>query len=97
MIDGARMVTPGVVRQALDVFRTAPHAAVSAPGYHIGHKLQQIAVNEGYNEDATADESHNEGEGEDTNQGESERWLGHARAAVGAEDAEWNVGVSDVS
>lgn len=54
MIDGARMLTPGVVRQTLDVFRIAPHAAVSAPGYHIGHKLQQIAVNEGYNEEAEA-------------------------------------------
>ncbi len=54
MIDGARMLTPGIVRQTLDVFRIAPHAAVSAPGYHIGHKLQQIAVNEGYNEEAEA-------------------------------------------
>lgn len=54
MIDGARMVTPGVVRLALDVFRMSPHAAVSAPGYHIGHKLQQVAVNEGYDEKAEA-------------------------------------------
>lgn len=54
MIDGARMVSPGVVRQALDVFRMAPNAAVSAPGYHIGHKLQQVAVNEGYNEEVEA-------------------------------------------
>lgn len=54
MIDGARMVTPGIVRQALDVFRLAPNAAVSAPGYHIGHKLQQVAVNEGYSEDVEA-------------------------------------------
>lgn len=54
MIDGARMVTPGIVRQALDVFRMAPNAAVSSPGYHIGDKLQQIAVNEGYNEEAEA-------------------------------------------
>ena len=54
MIDGARMVTPGIVRQTLEAFRIAPHAAVSAPGYHIGHKLQQIAVNEGYNEEAEA-------------------------------------------
>lgn len=50
MIDGARMVTPGIVRHAIDAFRIAPNAAVSAPGYHIGEKLQQIAVNEGYNE-----------------------------------------------
>lgn len=50
MIDGARMVTPGVVRLALEAFRMSPQAAVSAPGYHIGHKLQQVAVNEGYDE-----------------------------------------------
>lgn len=54
MIDGARMVTPGVVRLALEAFRMAPHAAVSAPGYHIGHKLQQVAVNEGYDEKTEA-------------------------------------------
>lgn len=55
MIDGARMVTPGVVRHALDVFKLAPDAAVSVPGYHIGEKLQQVAVNEGYNESAEAE------------------------------------------
>jgi len=54
MIDGARMLTPGIVRQTLDVFRMAANAAVSSPGYHIGHKLQQVAVNEGYNEEAEA-------------------------------------------
>lgn len=55
MIDGARMVTPGIVRHAIDAFRIAPNAAVSAPGYHIGEKLQQIAVNEGYNEAVEAE------------------------------------------
>ena len=50
MIDGARMVTPGVVRFALDAFRIAPNAAVCVPGYHLGDKLQQISVNEGYDE-----------------------------------------------
>ncbi|MFG0382629.1 glycosyltransferase [Pseudomonas sp. zbq_18] len=54
MIDGARMLTPGVVRLALDAFRIDSQAAVSAPGYHIGHKLQQVAVNEGYDEQAEA-------------------------------------------
>lgn len=54
MIDGARMLTPGVVRLALDAFRIDPEAAVSAPGYHVGHKLQQVAVNEGYDEQVEA-------------------------------------------
>ena len=50
MIDGARMITPGVVRNTLKIFRMTPKAAVSTPGYHIGRKLQQVAVNEGYDE-----------------------------------------------
>lgn len=54
MIDGARMVTPGVVRLMLDAFRMAPNAAVCVPGYHLGEKLQQVAVNEGYNEQVEA-------------------------------------------
>lgn len=50
MIDGARMVTPGVVRNTLDIIRMAPQAVVAVPSYHLGDKLQQVAVNEGYNE-----------------------------------------------
>ena len=52
MIDGARMLTPGVVRLSLDALRIARHAAVATPGYHIGRKLQQLAVQEGYDEHA---------------------------------------------
>ncbi|TXH91690.1 MAG: glycosyltransferase family 2 protein [Pseudomonas sp.] len=55
MIDGARMLSPGVVRLTLSAFQADPQAAVSAPGYHIGHKLQQVAVNEGYDELAEAE------------------------------------------
>ena len=54
MIDGARMVTPGVVRNTLDVIRIAPEAVVAVPSYHLGDKLQQIAVNEGYDETTEA-------------------------------------------
>ena len=54
ILDGARMVTPGVVRLTLDAFRIAPNAAVAVPGYHLGEKPQQIAVNEGYDEAAEA-------------------------------------------
>ena len=50
MIDGARMLTPGVVRLSLDAVRIAPHAAVAVPGYHLGHALQQVAVEKGYDE-----------------------------------------------
>lgn len=55
MIDGARLVTPGVVRLTIDAFRLAPQGAVCVPGYHLGEKLQQVAVNEGYDEKAEAE------------------------------------------
>lgn len=54
MIDGARMLSPGVVRQTLEVFRVAPRASVCTPGFHLGHKLQQAAVTDGYDERAEA-------------------------------------------
>lgn len=53
LIDGARMLTPGVVAQTLAALRADPQAAVSAPGYHLGHELQQVAVNKGH--DAATD------------------------------------------
>ena len=48
MIDGARMVTPGVVRHILLGHRLFDAAVVSVPGYHLGRQLQQEAVNSGY-------------------------------------------------
>jgi hypothetical protein len=55
MIDGARMVTPGLVRNTLDVFAMSPDAVVTVPSYHLGDKLQQIAVDEGYTKEADAE------------------------------------------
>lgn len=37
MVDGARMVSPGVLRNALDAFRIQHDAVVAVPGYHIGY------------------------------------------------------------
>jgi hypothetical protein len=51
MIDGARMLTPGVVRNILLGHRLFDSAIVSVPGYHLGHKLQQESVNSGYGRD----------------------------------------------
>lgn len=48
MIDGARMVTPGVVRNILRGHRLHDKAVVTVPGYHIGSELQQDAVEQGY-------------------------------------------------
>ena len=50
MIDGARMLTPGVVRYILAAHRLSKNAFVAVPGYHLGHELQQEAVKSGYNE-----------------------------------------------
>ena len=48
MIDGARMVTPGVVRNILRGHRMQKRAVVTVPGYHIGERVQQDAVEQGY-------------------------------------------------
>lgn len=40
VIDGARMVTPRVVRYALDAFAISDHAMVNVPGYHLGSQEQ---------------------------------------------------------
>ncbi|HVU03178.1 MAG TPA: hypothetical protein VHE30_15565 [Polyangiaceae bacterium] len=48
LVDGARLLTPGVVRLALLVGRAAPGAVLSVPGYHLGSELQQKSVDSGY-------------------------------------------------
>ena len=48
MIDGARMLTPGVVKNILLGHRLAEQSVVSIPGYHLGEKLQQESVSSGY-------------------------------------------------
>ena len=55
MIDGARMVTPGVVNYMLAGIKICPDALISVPGYHLGEKLQQEAMQEGYDETIEAD------------------------------------------
>lgn len=48
LIDGARMVTPGVVKNLLRGHRMHRDSVVSVPGYHLGRQLQQRAVEHGY-------------------------------------------------
>lgn len=48
MIDGARMVSPGVIRAALDAAQLHPRPFVATLGFHLGPKVQQISVTEGY-------------------------------------------------
>ena len=49
MIDGARLVTPGVIKNIIMGHRLAAQAIVTVPGYHLGSELQQKAVGSGYN------------------------------------------------
>ena len=47
MIDGARMLTPGVLRLTLDALDMDPSGTVALPGYHLGHRPQQEAFDAG--------------------------------------------------
>lgn len=49
LIDGARMLTPGVVKNIVLGHRLSDLSVVSVPGYHLGSELQQEAVKSGYN------------------------------------------------
>jgi glycosyltransferase involved in cell wall biosynthesis len=51
MIDGARMLTPGVLSWALRLLELAPRSAVEVRGWHLGPKFQPESVAEGYNHD----------------------------------------------
>ena len=50
MIDGARMVTPGVVHYALMARRASDKALVVVPGYHLGEHEQQFHLTNGYSQ-----------------------------------------------
>ncbi len=52
IIDGARTLTPGVVKNILLGHRLVDKAVVSVPGYHLGEVLQQESVNAGYGVEA---------------------------------------------
>jgi hypothetical protein len=51
MIDGARMVSPGIINYIIAAERLHANAIVAVPGYHLGNKVQQEAMLEGYDED----------------------------------------------
>jgi len=54
MIDGARMLTPGVVKNLIRGHRMESSAVVTVPGYHLGRQLQQNAVEHGYDTEQEA-------------------------------------------
>lgn len=49
-IDGARMLTPGVVRFALGALDLHPHPFVYTLGMHLGHRPQNELIDEGYDQ-----------------------------------------------
>jgi hypothetical protein len=51
MIDGARLLTPGIVKNTILGHRISKNAIVTVPGYHLGFELQQKAVGSGYDVD----------------------------------------------
>ncbi|MEP6685776.1 MAG: glycosyltransferase [Verrucomicrobiota bacterium] len=48
MIDGARMLTPGVLSWGIRLLQLAPRAMVEVRGWHLGPKWQPESVMEGY-------------------------------------------------
>lgn len=42
MIDGARMVSPGIIKSALMAYAITPDAIVAVPGYHLGNDEQHM-------------------------------------------------------
>ncbi len=50
VIDGARMITPGVIHQSHTLMRAHQNPVIATIGYHLGHKTQQENVLDGYNQ-----------------------------------------------
>ena len=50
LIDGARMLSPGIVKYALFAFKAFDSPVISTLGCHIGHIPQQVSSSEGYNQ-----------------------------------------------
>lgn len=50
VIDGARMVTPGLFRCAKDLIKMHDNPVIATLGLHLGDKVQQINVEHGYNQ-----------------------------------------------
>jgi glycosyltransferase involved in cell wall biosynthesis len=48
-IDGARLVSPGLIAQARDALVVYPRGVVAARGRYLGVKFQRDAMNDGYN------------------------------------------------
>ena len=52
MIDGAHIVTPRVLRLVREAFRRFPSPFVATVPFHLGPAIQNVSVQEGYNQEA---------------------------------------------
>lgn len=52
MVDGARMLSPGVLQYALRASQCYSHPVVSTLGFHLGHEPQPVSVPKGYDQQA---------------------------------------------
>lgn len=48
MVDGARMLSPGVIHGMLNQISTSSHAFVITLGWHLGPKPQNVSITQGY-------------------------------------------------
>lgn len=58
IIDGARILSPGVLRHTLAIFQEKPACLVATLGFHLGQEVQNVSILKGYNqltEDALLD------------------------------------------
>ncbi len=51
LIDGARMVSPGLLTTALEASRTNPCAVIGTLAFHLGNDVQMKSVQAGYNQE----------------------------------------------
>ncbi|MDJ0613692.1 MAG: glycosyltransferase family A protein [Rhizobiaceae bacterium] len=51
IVDGARMVTPGLVRLCISALEAQPISIVCALAWHLGPDIQRLAIEKGYNRD----------------------------------------------
>ena len=48
MIDGARILTPGVIKYAIKAARTYPNPVIAVIGFHLGPEVQNLSMAKGY-------------------------------------------------
>lgn len=51
IIDGARMLSPGIINATLRSFKAFDNPVVATIAYHLGTKIQNISITEGYNQE----------------------------------------------